>query len=127
MIVILWNHDLNKNKKLDQVKYDLNWNIIEKPNSPIFNLFKVKVFYIVDENNTRFIFTHYPIGYFNIENNNKLPFFEKLDHFIQENYIKNSNKNIVNIHGHTHSKDFNLLDNIFYVNACMDKLINDFI
>ena len=125
MIVILWNHDLNKNNKLNSIEYDINWNIVSKPKASVFDLFNVKVFYVLEDNDTRFIFSHYPVWYFDIKNNNRFPFFEKLDKFIQEKYIDNSDKKIVNIHGHTHSVRFDWLENISYVNACIDSLIEN--
>ena len=125
MIVILWNHDLNKNYKLNSIEYNIDWDIVSKPNASIFQLFNVKVFHVLEYKNTIFIFTHYPIWYFDIEHNDKFPFFEKLDKFIQEIYINNSNKKILNIHGHTHSVRFDWLENIGYINVCIDSLVKN--
>lgn len=126
MIVILWNHDLNKNHKLNSIEYNIDWDIFSRPNASIFQLFNIKVFHVLEDKNTIFIFTHYPIWYFDIEHNDRFPFFEKLDKFIQEKYINNNNnKKIVNIHGHTHSVRFDWLENISYVNVCIDSLVKN--
>jgi hypothetical protein len=128
MLIILWNHDLNKNKFLNKIQYDENWNITNlnqlKENVILFKLFNVKAFEIIKEVWILNIFTHYPISKYPIQNK----FFKNLNNFLL-NLIQTKYKNykIVNYHWHTHSKsveDSYKVDKIEYVNCCIDYLID---
>lgn len=134
MINILWNHDFQA-KVIRKLKFDLQKEKIDYTNIPekyIKNnqdainfwkdILKFRPFYIEYIKNTTYIYTHYPLynsDYYHYTWN----IFKDINNYLCAKY---KNKKVVNIHWHIHSKqieDKYKLDNIKYVNACIDNLV----
>jgi len=109
--LVVWNHDVKKNKKIEKIKnfYEKLW-------------IKLIDFYILKGNKYNVIFTHYPLLNDDIKKNF---YFSNIENEILNTY---ANKNILNYHWHTHSLDFWKINSnnrfwINYFNFCIDYLI----
>lgn len=125
MLLILWNHDVSKPNKVNKLKFDEKWNILNleetKDSILVLNLFKVKAFHIKEDKNNLYIFTHYPLGSLKA-NWQTYWFFYNIEQYLLD-YISTTNKKIINFHWHIHSKKFVVNNNIEYLNICIDYLV----